>query len=64
MIATTKDNFYFGTGLVSDHNEVRVLDMAELDGSDNVRIIMKLTAAVQYANSEDVVTYGITNAAN
>lgn len=64
MIATTKDNFYFGTSLVSDHNDVRVLDMQDLDGSDNVRIIMKLTAAVQYANSEDVVTYGITNLAN
>lgn len=64
MICTVKGNFYFGTGLVSDHTEVRVLDMADLDGSDNVRIIMKLTAAVQYAFSEDVVTYGITNLAN
>lgn len=64
MICTTKDNFYFGTGLASDMNEVKVLDMSDLDGSQNVRVVMRFTAAVQYAFSEDVVTYGITNAAN
>jgi len=64
MICTVKGNFYFGTGLVSDHNEVRVIDMSDIDGSDNVRLVMKLTAAVQYAFSEDVVTYGIVNSAN
>lgn len=64
MICTVKGNFYFGTGLLSDHNEVRVIDMSDLDGSDNVRLVMKMTAAVQYAFSEDVVTYGIVNAAN
>lgn len=63
-ICTYKDNLYFGTGILSDHTEVRVLDMAEIDLSDNVRIAMKLTAAVQIANPEDVVTYGITNAGN
>jgi hypothetical protein len=36
--------------------------MSELDGSDNVRIIMKMSAGVQYANIEDIVTYGIDNA--
>ena len=63
-ICTTKDNFYFGTGLASDMNEVKVLDMQDLDGSQNVRVVLRFTAAVQYAFSEDVVTYGITNAAN
>jgi hypothetical protein len=63
-ICTYKDNLYFGTGLLSDHTEVRVLDMADIDLSDNVRIAMKLTAAVQIANPEDIVTYGITNTGN
>jgi hypothetical protein len=63
-IATTKDNLFFGTGLVSDHNEVKVLDMADLDGSQNARIIMRFTAGVEYAIVEDIVTYGIVNAAN
>ena len=63
-IATTKSNLYFGTGLLSDHNEVKLLDMADLDGSQNARIIMRFTAGVQLASIEDVVTYGIANAAN
>jgi len=63
-VATTKDNLQFGTGLLSDHQEVKVLDMADLDGSQNVRIIMRFTAGVQYGVVEDIVTYGITNSAN
>lgn len=61
-IATTKDNLWFGCGLLSDAQEVRVLDMAELDGSQNCRVIMRMSAGVQYANVEDIVTYGIANA--
>ena len=63
-IASTKDNLYFGTGLISDHNLVKLLDMADLDGSKNVRMIMRYTAGVQYGFATDIVTYGITNSAN
>jgi hypothetical protein len=63
-VASEKSNIYFGTGLLADHNEVKVLDMADLDGSQNVRVIMRFTAGVQYGNVEDIVTYGITNSAN
>ena len=59
MIATTKDNLWFGTGLMSDSQEVRVLDMENLDGSQNVRVIMRFTAGVQYGIASDIVTYGI-----
>ncbi len=58
-VATTKDNLQFGTGLLSDHQEVKVLDMAQIDGSQNIRIIMRFTAGVQYGVVEDIVTYGI-----
>ena len=58
-ICTTKDNLYFGTGLASDSQEVKVLDMSNLDGSQNCRVIMRMTAGVQYAFAGDVVTYGI-----
>jgi len=63
-IAAEKSNLFFGTGLLSDHQEVKVIDMADVDGSQNVRIVMRFTAGVQYAIVEDIVTYGITNAAN
>ena len=44
MVAAQKSNLFFGTGLLSDYNEVKVLDMADLDGSQNFRIIMRYTA--------------------
>ena len=63
-IAAEKSNLFFGTGLLSNHNEVKVLDMADLDGSQNVRVIMRYTAGVQIGNITDVVSYGIPNSAN
>jgi hypothetical protein len=57
MVSTLKSNLYFGTGLLSDQNEIKVLDMADLDGSKNVRFIARYTAAVQIAVLEDVVFY-------
>jgi hypothetical protein len=63
-MAAEKSNLFFGTGLLSDHNEVKVIDMADLDGSQNVRVVMRFTAGVQYGIVEDIVTYGIANAAN
>ena len=57
MVATLKTNLYFGTGLLSDANEIKVLDMADLDGSKNVRFIARYTAGVQIGVLEDVVFY-------
>ena len=56
-IAARQSNLFFGTGLLNDYNEVRVLDMAELDGSMNVRVIMRYTAGVQIGVGADVVLY-------
>ena len=63
-MAAQKSNLYFGTGLLADHNEVKVIDMADIDGSQNVRVVMRFTAGVQYGIVDDIVTYGITNSAN
>lgn len=63
-IATPTSNLHFATGLLNDMNEVKVLDMADLDGSQNVRVIMRFTADAKYGFAEDMVTYGITNSAN
>jgi hypothetical protein len=58
LLAQTS-NLYFATGLLNDMNEVRVLDMSENDGSQNVRVIMRFTADAKYGFAEDVVSYGI-----
>jgi hypothetical protein len=56
-MAAQKSNLYFGTGLLSDMNEVKVLDMSDLDGSQNVRVIMRFTSGVQYGIGSDIVLY-------
>jgi hypothetical protein len=50
-----KSNLFFGTGLLSDKNEVKLLDMADLDGSQNVRVIMRYTAGVQFGIGSEIV---------
>ena len=56
-IAARQSNLFFGTGLLDDRNEVRVIDMAENDGSQNVRVVMRYTAGVQIGVGADVVLY-------
>ena len=57
IVAGQSSNLYFGTGLLSDYNEVKVLDMADLDGSQNFRIIMRYTAGTQFGIGQDLVVY-------
>ena len=57
MVLAQKSNLYFGTGLLNDHNLVKTLDMADLDGSQNVRIIMRFTSGIQYGFGNEVVLY-------
>jgi len=59
MVLAEKSNLWFGTSIASDWNEVRLLDMADLDGSKNVRVIMRFLAGVQYGVVEDIVAYGL-----
>ena len=58
IVAAQKSNLHFGTGLLSDYNQVKVLDMADLDGSQNFRIIMRYTAATVPGILGDIVYYG------
>ena len=55
IVAGEASNLYFGTGLLADHNEVKVIDMADLDGSQNVRVVMRFTSGVQYGIGSDLV---------
>ena len=57
MVAAEKSNLFFGTGLLSDTNEVKVIDMADLDGSQNVRVVVRFTAGIQHAIGGDIVLY-------
>jgi hypothetical protein len=56
VVAQAK-NLVFGTGLMADHNEIRIKDMDESDLSGQVRYKMVYTAGVQYYNSDEIVWY-------
>ena len=57
-MAAESTNLFFGCGLLSDVNqEVKFIDMSEIDGSQNCRIVMRMSAGVQYAIGSDVVLY-------
>ncbi len=57
MYVAQRSNLYFGTGLLNNTNEVKVLDMADLDGSNNVRMVMRFSSGVQFGIAEDLVQY-------
>jgi hypothetical protein len=56
-VAAQKSNLFFGTGLLDDRNEVKLIDMADIDGSQNVRVVMRYTAGVQFGIGADIVLY-------
>jgi hypothetical protein len=57
MVAAQKSNLFFGTGLMSDYNQVKVLDMEDLDGSQNFRVIMRYTADTVFGIGNDIAIH-------
>ena len=57
MYVAQRSNLYFGTGLLNSTQEVKVLDMQNLDASNNVRMVMRFTSAVQFGIAADLVEY-------
>jgi hypothetical protein len=55
MVAAEKDNLFFGCGLQNDMNEVKIIDLADIDGSQNVRVVMRFSAGVNYAIGSEIV---------
>jgi len=57
MVAAEVSNLYYGCALQSDMASAKILDMADLDGSDNVRAILRFQAGVQYGVGSDIAYY-------
>tara|TARA_R110000824_G_scaffold107747_6_gene254289 strand:+ start:3342 stop:4283 length:942 start_codon:yes stop_codon:yes gene_type:complete len=55
LVIADMTNLFFGTDLVSDTTEVRLLDMTDLDGSNNIRMVAKYTGGVQHGVGGDIV---------
>jgi hypothetical protein len=58
MLAAQISNLYYGVSLLSDTQEARVIDVAQYDGSDNVRVVMRMAAGAQIGVASDVIYYG------
>ena len=57
MVAARASDLHFGTNVMTDMNEVRIIDMAQYDGSQNVRFVARLTAGTQITNGSNIVYY-------
>jgi hypothetical protein len=55
MVAAQKSNLFFGTDLLSDATRITILDMAALDGSDNMRLVARYSAGVKQGIGADIV---------
>jgi hypothetical protein len=55
MVAAEKSNLFFGTDLLSDATRITILDMAALDGSDNMRLVARYSAGVKQGIGSDIV---------
>ena len=55
LVAAERSNLFFGTDLLSDATRIDLLDMAQLDGSDNMRLLARYSGGVQVGIGADVV---------
>jgi hypothetical protein len=55
LVAAEKSNVFFGTDLLSDATRITIMDMANLDGSDNMRLVARYSAGVQTGVGADIV---------
>ena len=55
LVAAEKSNLFFGTDLLSDATRITLMDMAQLDGSDNMRLVCRYSGGVQLGVGSDIV---------
>ena len=55
VVIAQKSNLFFGTDLLSDATRITLMDMAALDGSDNMRLVARYSACVQTGTGADIV---------
>ena len=55
LVAAEKSNLFFGTDLLSDQTRIQLMDMAQLDGSDNMRLVARYSGGTQVGIGADVV---------
>jgi len=55
LVAAEKSNLFFGTDLLSDQTRIQLMDMSNLDGSDNMRLVARYSGGTQVGIGADTV---------
>ena len=55
LVAAEKSNLYFGTDLLSDAANINLLDLSQIDGSQNIRAICRYSGGTQVGIGADTV---------
>jgi len=55
LVAAERSNLYFGTDLLSDQTRIQLMDMSQLDGSDNMRLVARYSGGTQVGIGADTV---------
>jgi len=55
LVAAEQSNLFFGTDLLSDHTRIQIMDMANLDGSDNMRVVARYSGGTKQGVGSDIV---------
>jgi hypothetical protein len=55
LVAAERSNLFYGTDLLSDATRISLMDMAALDGSDNMRLVARYSGGVQSGVGADIV---------
>lgn len=59
MLISSTEDLFAGTGLLSDMNEVSLIDMRPVSGSQEVRCVVRYTMGTTYGQGANLATYGI-----
>ena len=55
IVIAEKSNLFYGTDLLSDATRIQLMDMAALDGSDNMRLVARYSGGTQTGTGADCV---------
>ena len=55
LVIAQKSNLFYGTDLLSDATRIQLLDMTNVNGSDNIRTVARFSGGVQLGVGADIV---------
>ena len=58
IFAGCKSNLFFGTDLISDMNEIKVLDQSDVIGSNLLNYLARFSASCNFGFAKEIVVYG------